>query len=171
MVTVRNVIRLELVVTARVSCLSWRGPDSRISCEGERGHDGYTHFHYGRGARGQWFFWGHAGRPGYDPGTLARVAGDSDTEAATGFAHKPTEWTRGIASITINEALGIYAGFVASEPNPWVWHWCADTERWLAAGTRNHTLGGVAPLTLSPSLLFDCCGLHGYIRAGQWVVA
>lgn len=52
-----------------------------------------------------------------------------------------------------------------------VWHWClrnVEGPRWMAAGVRNHTLVAADPLHLEPSLLWDCCGKHGYIRAGRW---
>lgn len=55
-----------------------------------------------------------------------------------------------------------------------VWHWCAgnpEGPRWMAAGVKNHTLVAVDPLHLEPSLLWDCCGKHGYIRAGRWEAA
>lgn len=57
------------------------------------------------------------------------------------------------------------------DPNPLIWHWCAERERWIAAGTTHHKLVSAEPLHLEPSLLIDCCGLHGYIRHGTWTSA
>lgn len=59
------------------------------------------------------------------------------------------------------------------DPNPWVWHWCPVTTggRWIAQATTNHTLVSRQPLHLEPSLLWPCCGTHGFIRNGAWTVA
>jgi hypothetical protein len=72
----------------------------------------------------------------------------------------------------------IYFGWLAQEVNPMVWHWCAaradvPEERtvhggWVAAGTGAHTLVSREPLHLEPSLLWSCCGLHGWVRGGVW---
>ena len=58
-----------------------------------------------------------------------------------------------------------------TEPNPLFWHWCTAFGRWIAAGTPLHTLIARDPLHLEPSLLWECCGLHGWIRDGQWTNA
>lgn len=52
-----------------------------------------------------------------------------------------------------------------------VWHWCPPAGRWRAANVRKHTLVVADPLHLEPSLLWDCCGTHGYIRGGLWTPA
>ncbi len=67
-----------------------------------------------------------------------------------------------------------------------VWHWCTRAlwrvrpgavvelcvPQWSAAGVSAHTLVSRDPLHLEPSLLWpDCCGMHGFIRAGTWVPA
>lgn len=60
-----------------------------------------------------------------------------------------------------------------------VWHWCprlprledAPAGRWIAAGVATHTLVSVEPLHLEPSLLWECCGKHGWVRDGAWVDA
>jgi hypothetical protein len=52
-----------------------------------------------------------------------------------------------------------------------VWHWCPATGvtgRWMAADVRGHTLVSSEPLHLEPSLLWNCCGKHGWIRGGAW---
>lgn len=61
-----------------------------------------------------------------------------------------------------------------------VWHWCTgvapgeadvvEPARWAAAGVIKHTRldGDAKHLHLEPSLLFVCCGMHGFIRNGQW---
>jgi hypothetical protein len=75
----------------------------------------------------------------------------------------------------------IYFGWLAHEANPMFWHRCAaladvPEERtvhgpWVAAGTRVHTLVSREPLHLEPSLLWACCGLHGWVRDGKWISA
>ncbi|MDX2870522.1 hypothetical protein PV382_23415 [Streptomyces scabiei] len=73
----------------------------------------------------------------------------------------------------------IYFGWLAEEPNPTFWHWCRSLEGvpadrkvldgcWVAANTSDHTLLSREPLHLEPSLLWRCCGLHGWVRNGQW---
>lgn len=54
-----------------------------------------------------------------------------------------------------------------------IWHWCTGRgqARWALAGTGNHTLVNRDPLHLEPSLLWPCCGRHGFIRDGRWVSA
>lgn len=62
-----------------------------------------------------------------------------------------------------------------------VWHWCTavapgpgevvDNGRWAGSGCGKHTLVNLIPLHLEPSILFECCGLHGYIRNGRWEAA
>lgn len=72
-----------------------------------------------------------------------------------------------------------------------VWHWCdksgwrvraaaqgyevvedAMSPAWLPASASAHTLVSLDPLHLEPSVYWpDCCGLHGWIRDGQWVGA
>lgn len=73
----------------------------------------------------------------------------------------------------------IYVGWLAHETTPTFWHWCTALENvpaerrvhegcWVAAGTGAHTLVSRDPLHLEPSLLWRCCGLHGWVRNGQW---
>jgi hypothetical protein len=67
------------------------------------------------------------------------------------------------------------------EAHPIFWHRCAaladvPEERtvhgpWRAAGTGAHTLVSREPLHLEPSLLWNCCGLHGFVRDGTWIPA
>lgn len=56
-------------------------------------------------------------------------------------------------------------------PNPWFWHWCSQQDRWMAAATGEHTLVSREPLHLEPSLLWRCCGTHGFVRDGKWISA
>lgn len=60
------------------------------------------------------------------------------------------------------------------------WHWCTrqpgdpdDVEggRWAAANVAAHDLVSIDPLHLEPSLLWECCGKHGWVRAGAWTDA
>ncbi|MFW3473673.1 hypothetical protein ACN24M_20620 [Streptomyces microflavus] len=92
----------------------------------------------------------------------------------------PSEWPGlemvGLTSLTED----IYFGWT-DEANPMFWHWCAAlanvpedhlvSGRWVAAGTSGHTLVSREPLHLEPSLLWPCCGLHGWVRGGQWTSA
>ncbi|HUX70402.1 MAG TPA: hypothetical protein VMV41_07830 [Cellulomonadaceae bacterium] len=66
-----------------------------------------------------------------------------------------------------------------------VWHWCDhhlwagrdhyDEHRdeyigWTPAGAGAHDVISLDPLHLEPSVYWpDCCGMHGFIRDGQWV--
>lgn len=66
-----------------------------------------------------------------------------------------------------------------------VWHFCDhhlwagrsgyDAEpdhyrRWTPGAVGAHTLVGLDPLHLEPSVYWpECCGLHGFIREGRWV--
>lgn len=71
----------------------------------------------------------------------------------------------------------------------WIWHWCTRSKwheraqqvnyegwsreamqpSWRAAGVGAHDLISMDPLHLEPSLLWsDCCGMHGFLRAGTW---
>lgn len=52
-----------------------------------------------------------------------------------------------------------------------VWHWCPELVRWRASHVGEHTLVAVDPLHLEPSLLWECCGRHGWIRGGRWADA
>ncbi|MFE9812414.1 hypothetical protein [Streptomyces sp. NPDC005548] len=75
----------------------------------------------------------------------------------------------------------IYFGWLNDQANPLFWHWCAALAdvpeehtvhgRWVAAGTGAHTLLAKEPLHLEPSLLWECCGLHGWVRNGKWETA
>lgn len=75
----------------------------------------------------------------------------------------------------------IYYGWVAGHANPVFWHRCAaladvPEDRtvhgpWVAANTEAHTLLSRDPLHLEPSLLWRCCGLHGWVRGGRWTAA
>ena len=68
-----------------------------------------------------------------------------------------------------------------------IWHWCdhhlwagrpdfdahpEEYRRWVPAGVGAHQLVSADPLHLEPSVYWpDCCGLHGWIRAGAWTDA
>lgn len=75
----------------------------------------------------------------------------------------------------------VYYGWVDGEPSPVFWHWCSAAAAlpaeltvsggWRTAGTPAHTLVSRDPLHLEPSLLWTCCGMHGWVRAGRWDAA
>lgn len=72
-----------------------------------------------------------------------------------------------------------------------VWHWCtksgwrakaaregwvvveeAAQPAWLPSSASAHDLISLDPLHLEPSVYWpECCGLHGFIRAGRWTDA
>lgn len=93
----------------------------------------------------------------------------------------PTDWPglemAGIVKLTDD----IYFGWVADNAYPTFWHRCAPLldvpeDRtvhgpWVAAGTHAHQLISRDPLHLEPSLLWRCCGLHGWVRGGEWTSA
>lgn len=93
----------------------------------------------------------------------------------------PSDWpgleTAGMTRL----ADEVYFGWLADDANPVFWHWCAAladvpeehtvTGRWVAANTSAHTLVCREPLHLEPSLLWSCCGLHGFVRDGAWIPA
>jgi len=86
-------------------------------------------------------------------------------------SNPPTEWAPDV--VTIDAFVGIYAMPSPEAGNvlPTIWHWCTEDGRWQGWGTRDHTLEAAEPLHLEPSLLWPCCGLHGFIRDGKWVGA
>lgn len=49
-----------------------------------------------------------------------------------------------------------------------VWHWCVANQRYVGQHVGKHTLVSLEPLHLEPSLLWNCCGKHGFIRDGRW---
>jgi hypothetical protein len=93
----------------------------------------------------------------------------------------PTEWpgleTSGLTKLTDD----IYYGWLEHETNPMFWHWCPTYAHepeektvsggWIGAGTGAHTLVCREPLHLEPSLLWRCCGTHGFVRGGVWIPA
>jgi hypothetical protein len=53
-------------------------------------------------------------------------------------------------------------------------HWCTardDGPRWAYAVPGRHDLIADEPLHLEPSLLWPCCGKHGFVRGGVWTEA
>jgi hypothetical protein len=93
----------------------------------------------------------------------------------------PTDWP-GLEMVDVTKLTGdIYYGWLndADHANPVFWHWCAPVDpeltatgtRWIAANTESHTLVAREPLHLEPSLLWTCCGTHGFVRDGKWVSA
>lgn len=85
----------------------------------------------------------------------------------------PPNWCEWWADLTkVND--DIYYGWPRNiseelaEANPHFWHWCTSGGRWVGQGTSDHTLVSREPLHLEPSLLWNCCGLHGFLREGIW---
>lgn len=111
---------------------------------------------------------------------LARARDDDGMEQRE-HTPPPADWPgmemTGMTKLTND----IYFGW-ERETNPTFWHWCKSLEDvpadrkvhegcWVAAGTGAHTLVSREPLHLEPSLLWQCCGLHGFVRNGQWIPA
>jgi len=83
----------------------------------------------------------------------------------------PSEWA-GLAEAGITKVTeDIYYGWIDGTSDPTFWHWCTTNGRWVPAGTPRHELRSREPLHLEPSLLWECCGLHGWVRNGQWTGA
>ncbi|WP_328934149.1 MULTISPECIES: hypothetical protein [unclassified Streptomyces] len=98
------------------------------------------------------------------------------------FDTPPSDWPglemTGVTRLTDK----IYYGWLADEDHPMFWHWCTALEGlpaelkvhegcWIPAGTGAHTVVSREPLHLEPSLLWNCCGTHGWVRNGQWTEA
>ncbi|MET7776339.1 hypothetical protein ABZU94_10320 [Streptomyces mirabilis] len=89
----------------------------------------------------------------------------------------PTEWCdwwTEVYQLTPAIAYGwVPAELTAApdDPNPWFWHWCSQQDRWMAQATPDHALVSREPLHMEPSLLWPCCGTHGFVRAGEWISA
>lgn len=91
----------------------------------------------------------------------------------------PPDWP-GMEMVNLTKLTDdIYFGWLAQETNPTFWHWCKALDgvpkdrkvhegSWVAANTSAHTLVSREPLHLEPSLLWRCCGLHGWVRGGKW---
>jgi hypothetical protein len=78
--------------------------------------------------------------------------------------------------VCINKTVGVYMTKTLRKDtdNPTFWHWCSKAsfgERWRAKGTDDHELISADPLHLEPSLLCPDCGLHGFVRNGEWIAA
>lgn len=94
----------------------------------------------------------------------------------------PSDWP-GLETASMTKLTeDIYYGWLADETNPVFWHWCKPLEDvpsarrvhdgcWVATGTMAHQLVSKDPLHLEPSLLWNCCGLHGFVRGGEWIPA
>ena len=98
-----------------------------------------------------------------------------DTDRGTPPADWPGLEMVGMTRLTDD----IYYGWTTGGETPVFWHWCKALESvpaeyrvhgscWVAANTDTHTLVSREPLTMTPSLLWDCCGTHGYITDGKW---
>jgi hypothetical protein len=87
----------------------------------------------------------------------------------------PTEWCdwwNSVRQLTPDIAYGWPGENLVADPkdpNPWFWHWCSHQGRWMAQATPNHQLVSIEPLHLEPSLLWPCCGTHGFVRNGEWI--
>lgn len=86
--------------------------------------------------------------------------------ARNDISDPPINWVLGVSELN----PGIYYKGDSIE-NLIIWHWCNIDRYWSACSVTNHTMVSLFPLHLEASLLFDCCGLHGYIRDGRWVSA
>lgn len=97
---------------------------------------------------------------------------------AKDHATPPSTWDA-LAALEITELTpDIYYGWWPDDANPTFWHWCPTGARsldggprWTGAGTADHTLVSREPLHLEPSLLWPCCGTHGFVREGKWISA
>lgn len=65
----------------------------------------------------------------------------------------------------------------------WIWHDCAmilgegtvapgEAYGWRPTGVRTHTWVSAEPVHIEPSVYWpECCGLHGFVRDGEWISA
>ncbi|MFE1925786.1 hypothetical protein ACFW91_24845 [Streptomyces asoensis] len=96
-------------------------------------------------------------------------------------ATPPTEWCNWwteVHGLTPDIAYGWVPPELTAapdDPNPWFWHWCPQAAngegRWMAQAAPDHTLVASEPLHMEPSLLWPCCGTHGFVRGGEWIPA
>ena len=49
--------------------------------------------------------------------------------------------------------------------------WCLGAVQWAGQNQPQWQLVSREPLTISPSVLCNICGDHGFIRDGKWIVA
>lgn len=83
------------------------------------------------------------------------------------------DWWDGLTMLTLEIGYGWPRNLEAwdDDPNPHFWHWCEPNGRWHGASTTNHQLVCREPLHMEPSLLWSCCGTHGFVRDGRWIPA
>lgn len=82
--------------------------------------------------------------------------------------HPPSEWD--VGAYRISDDIYVRPRNPETVDDLIVWHWCTTDSRWNAATVGLHTLVKADPLHLEASLLMsNCCGLHGWIRNGEWV--
>jgi uncharacterized protein YbaR (Trm112 family) len=88
---------------------------------------------------------------------------------------------RDLAPLDDTGRVYVAASLYGDNHPTWV-HWCPMDKgdlnwagrgipQWAVAGTPQHPVAQRDPLTLDGSLLCPQCGLHGWIRNGQWVSA
>lgn len=92
-----------------------------------------------------------------------------------GYDRPPSEWAGARAAGDDVYWVADPAGGIASVLT---WHWCTgvapgdgpvvEAGRWAASNVGKHTLLVADPLHIEPSVLWDCCGKHGYLRGGRW---
>jgi hypothetical protein len=93
----------------------------------------------------------------------------------TNYNRPPSQWAHAKPAGSDVYWVGSDAGTLI------VWHWCVgvapgpgpvvDAGRWAAADLAAHTLVSLDPLHVEPSILWNCCGRHGFIRNGRWADA
>lgn len=84
------------------------------------------------------------------------------------FDKPPTEW--GIDAVAVGGDIYYTRDDELKGAEAYlVWHWCPEIDRWRAAGVGRHDLVKADPLHFEPSMLWPCCGTHGWIRNGRWV--
>jgi hypothetical protein len=101
---------------------------------------------------------------------------------AAGRSVPPSNWPGLEMTCMTKLTDDIYYGWIGEERTPTFWHWCKALEGvpethkvnegcWVAAGVSHHQLVSRDPLHLEPSLLWQCCGTHGFVRDGRWIPA
>lgn len=96
-----------------------------------------------------------------------------DDDGRPGRDCPPSEWAGAVplGGEVFWRPMTAEGGTVAVAGVMLMWHWCPEAGRWSAWTVEQHRVVSVKPLHLEPSLLWPCCGKHGFVHDGAWVEA
>jgi hypothetical protein len=64
---------------------------------------------------------------------------------------------------------GVFSSFdYSADDRPMLFHDCRTLGRWHAVHMNDNAVEQRWPLTLSGTVVFACCGLHGSVRDARW---